>query len=246
MAVVSVQNLTIKYNDFTAVDSVSFDIASGQAVGILGSNGAGKSSSLRVIAGVNPPSAGKVFIDGLDMTSPDNVDKGRLLTGYCPDVGGLIKAATPREHIGIMLAARNKLYLWEQALELVERFNLSDFIDQPTTGFSHGMSRRLSVILAVLASQRVLILDEPFDGVDPNGVDTTISIIQEAKAAGLGIILSTHLQELLVRATDDVLIMNKGSIIASGSADEFAGSEGAARYAEMIKVNKTDGNEKDN
>lgn len=238
MTVVSVRDLVIKYNDFTAVNAISFDIKPGQAVGLLGSNGAGKSSSLRVLASVTPPTSGTVVIDGLDMSQPRNVDKGRLLTGYCPDVGGLIKMATPREHIGIMLSARGKLHLWPQALELVDRFNLGEFIDQPTSGFSHGMSRRLSVILAVLSSQRFLILDEPFDGVDPNGVDTTIEIIQEAKEAGLGIVLSTHLQELLVRATDTVLVMNKGNIVATGPSEEFSGAEGTQRYAELIQVTK--------
>lgn len=240
MSVVSVRNLVIRYGDFTAVDDISFEVSRGKVLGILGSNGAGKSSTLRVLAGVIPPFSGNVLINGIDVTAPDKVDKAREIIGYCPDVGGLIKTATIREHIGITLSLHRKLHLWNQALELVDRFDLMDFLDKPTGGFSHGMSRRLSVILAALSAQDVLILDEPFDGVDPNGVNTTIDIINEATSSGLGVILSTHLQTLLTRASDTIAIMSGGKILEGGDAQLFAGAEGETLYEQLIqKVSKS-------
>lgn len=233
-AMIEVANLTVRYGDMTAVDNISFTVESGKSLGILGSNGAGKSSTLRVLAGVNPPTEGKVRIAGYEVTHPRQVDLARSVTGYCPDVGGLIKTATIREHIGVTLALHNKLHLWSPALEMVERFELMEFLDVPTSGFSHGMSRRLSVILAALSSTNALILDEPFDGVDPTGVDITMSIINEAKESGLAVIISTHLQELLVRASDDVIVMKGGKIRESGFADRFKGEQGKSLYRSIL------------
>lgn len=233
-AMIEVESLTVRYGDMTAVDNISFEVAAGRSMGILGSNGAGKSSTLRVLAGVNPPTDGKARIAGYEVTHPRQVDLARSVTGYCPDVGGLIKTATIREHIGVTLALHNKLHLWSPALEMVDRFELMDFLDVPTSGFSHGMSRRLSVILAALSSTNALILDEPFDGVDPTGVDITMSIINEAKESGLAVVISTHLQELLVRASDDIIVMKGGKIRESGLADKFKGEQGKTLYRSIL------------
>lgn len=234
--VIDVQNLTVRYGSMTAVDNITFQVPPGTVLGILGSNGAGKSSTLKVLAGVNPPTEGVVSIGGYEITNPREADIARSIVGYCPDVGGLIKTATIREHISLNLALHNKLHLWSQALNLVKLFNLEDFLDSPAAGFSHGMSRRLSVILAALASTSALILDEPFDGVDPKGVDTTMSIINQAKASGLAVVISTHLQSLLVQASDEVLVMKKSTILDKGPATMFQGEDGVQRYRELLNI----------
>lgn len=234
MSLVTVRDLTIRYDQLTAVNGISFEVSSGQAVGLLGGNGAGKSSTLKVLSGVAPLTSGDVSISGYDLTDSVEADKARKVTGYCPDVGGLISQATIREHIGLSLGLHDRVHLWNQALETVERFGLSDALDRVTGGFSHGMSRRLSVVLAVLAADDVLILDEPFDGVDPLGVDVTLDIISEAKEAGLAVLVSTHLQELLVRASDEIIVMNHGSIVDHGVSNEFLGEEGRQRYQSIL------------
>lgn len=232
---IQVDNLSIRYGNHVAVNNVSFQVQSGETLGILGSNGAGKSSTLKVLACVNPLTSGRVLVGGYDVSHPRDVESAKKVLGYCPDVGGLIKTATIREHIGITLALHDKLHLWKQALELVERFNLLEFLDTPCADFSHGMSRRLSVILAVVASQQALILDEPYDGVDPLGADTTKEVIKEASEAGLSTIISTHLQSLLVESSDRVLIMRKGEVMAEDSADKFKGQAGTQRYREILE-----------
>lgn len=236
MSLVTVRDLTIRYDKLTAVNGISFDVASGQSVGLLGGNGAGKSSTLKVLSGIAPLTSGEVYMSGYDLRNPVEADKARGVTGYCPDVGGLVSQATIREHIGVTLGLHNRVHLWNQAYELVERFGLSEALDRITGGFSHGMSRRLSVVLAVLAADDVLILDEPFDGVDPLGVEVTLDIIKEAKAAGLAVLVSTHLQELLVRASDDIIVMTRGNIVDSGPATEFIGETGRERYQSLLEA----------
>lgn len=235
MSLVEVDSLKIMYKDFEAVKGINFYSDAGKVLGILGGNGAGKSSTLRSLAAVTPVTAGTILIDGTPITDPQYIDYGRSLIGYCPDVGGLIPQATIKEHLSLALNIHNKMHLWDSAVHLVERFGLGEALNKSTGGFSHGMSRRLSVVLALLTSQKVLILDEPFDGVDPLGVEETIKAVNEATSAGLTVIISTHLQDLLVEASDDVLIMSKGEIIARGPADRFRGEEGKQSYKAILE-----------
>lgn len=237
MSLVEVKDLRVIYKDFEAVKGISFYAESGKVLGILGGNGAGKSSTLKTIATVNPASSGEIIVDGVTVTEPQNIDYGRQNIGYCPDVGGLIPQATIKEHLALALNIHEKTHLWDSALHMVSRFGLDKALNKSSNNFSHGMSRRLSVILALLTSRKVLILDEPFDGVDPVGVAETIKTVNEAKEAGLAVIISTHLQDLLIEACDDILIMSQGEIIARGKSEKFSGEEGKKIYKALLEEN---------
>lgn len=234
--VIEVDDLTIRYGEVTAVNGLHLTLHRGEVLGLLGGNGAGKSSTLRALAGVNPPTTGHLIVAGHDMADRKAVEKGRAAVGYCPDVGGIIRQATVREHIGFALATRGLTHLWPQALDLAEQFDLLSVIDRPAHGFSHGMSRRLSVLLATLTAQDVLILDEPFDGVDPLGVDATMAAITRARDANLGVLVSTHLIDLLVDASDRVAVLIGGKVVAEDTAAAFAGQPGKDRYAALLKA----------
>lgn len=233
--VIEVKNLTVKFNGFTAVDSINFDVYGGEVVGILGSNGAGKSSTMKVLSGVMKPSSGEVRIDGHVLTSVNEEEEAKKLIGYCPDVGGLVVGATPRSHVQLLLSLDDRRDNYDKGLYLIDRFGLRQFIDTRVGGFSHGMSRRLSVLLAVLASKKVLILDEPFDGVDPEGEEAITEVVQEAKNAGLAVIVCTHRLDLLTAVTDRIVVMNKGSIIESLPAEQLEGKEGAMKYRNLLR-----------
>lgn len=235
--VIEVKNLTIKFNGFTAVDNINFDVHSGEVVGILGSNGAGKSSTMKVLSGVMKPTAGEVLIDGHVLTSRSEEETAKKLIGYCPDVGGLVVGATPRSHVQLLLSLDGRKENYDKGLYLIEKFGLSRFIDTRVGGFSHGMSRRLSVLLAVLASKKVLILDEPFDGVDPEGEEAITEVIEEAKRAGLAVIVCTHRLDLLTAVTDRIVVMNRGKIVESLPAEQLEGKAGALKYKNMLKSN---------
>lgn len=235
MELVEVENLVIKYQDLKAVKGVSFKVSEGKILGVLGGNGAGKSSTLRTLASVAPFDEGMIGINGVPLNSPENIDYARTIVGYCPDVGGLIPQATIKEHIALLLSLHNKHSLWGQAEELVDYFDLSEAMDKPTKSFSHGMCRRLSVILATLGSEKVLILDEPYDGVDPLGVEKTMELINRAKNSGLSVIISTHLQSLLTESCDDIIVMSKGEIISQGPVEDYQGSDGISLYRDILE-----------
>lgn len=234
MPIVEVKDLKIVYNQHVAVDGISFDIEPGQVVGFLGSNGAGKSSTLKVLGGVLNHTSGSVKVAGHAMEDYHSADLARSVIGYCPDVGGLIPQATLREHIGLSLSFHRRLDLWPQALSMVEIFGLSESLDTVVAGFSHGMSRRASVILATVSSFSLLILDEPFDGVDPIGVESVQKVIDMAKNAGIAVIVSTHLQDILAKATDEILIMSKGKILERLPSDQLVGESGVSLYRSII------------
>lgn len=235
MPIVEAKNLRVAYNDFLAVKDISFEIEVGQVIGFLGSNGAGKSSTLKVLGGVLTPTQGTVVIDGYKMSDYTQADAARGVLGYCPDVGGLIPQATLREHIGLSLTLHQRLELWEQALHFVELFGLEKMLDTVVAGFSHGMSRRASVILAAVASKSLLILDEPFDGVDPLGVAAVNEVIRTAADAGVAVVVSTHLQDTLAEATDRILVMSGGSILANMPSADLRGKEGIQAYKYLLE-----------
>jgi len=229
---VDVRGLQVRFEAVDAVARVDLRVPRGGAVALVGRNGAGKSTTLRVLAGVLPPSAGTVRVAGVDVV--DDPIAARHVSGYCPDVGGLVPRATPWEHL--QLAARLRgIAGWEaQARDLLERFDLAAAAHRVTAGFSHGMGRRLSVVLAAFHRPAVLLLDEPFDGVDPLGVQATLDLVATLREEGTAVLVSTHLLELAVQACDEAVVLRGGYVVAAAPASELAGTAGAHRYRELL------------
>ena len=227
-----VRGLHVRFGEVEAVAGIDMQGYAGEATGLLGRNGAGKSTTMRVLAGVVPPTEGQVRVAGYDVRRhPLEVKR---LVGYCPDVGGLVPRATPWEHL--QLAARlRRLEDWEtRGRDLLERFELGDVAHRITAGFSHGMGRRLSVVLAALHEPAVLLLDEPFDGVDPIGVEATFDVVADARARGACVLISTHLRELAVEVCTSVRVMRGGAQVAAIAASDMTGEEGARAYRALL------------
>lgn len=226
---VEVEDLAVRFGSVVAVAGVTFRVPAGGATALLGRNGAGKSTTMRVLAGVVPPTGGLTRVAGVDVARDPLEAKRR--TGYCPDVGGLVPRATPWEHLQLSARLRG----WEpRALELLEQFDLGGEAYRVTAGFSHGMGRRMSVALAVFHEPAVLLLDEPFDGVDPTGVDATLEAVADARARGASVILSTHLRDLAVQACDHAVVLRGGLAVANVDAHEMAGEGGARAYRALL------------
>jgi len=232
-ALVDVRGLVVTFGRVAAVDNLDLSVAAGGSVALVGRNGAGKSSTLRALGGVLPPTRGTVSVAGIDAVSEPR--RAREVVGYCPDVGGLIPRATPWEHLQLAAQLRGLAAGWEsRAQSLLERFDLAAASDRVTAGFSHGMGRRLSVLLAAFHEPAVLLLDEPFDGVDPLGVEATLEEIHRARLRGAAVLVSTHLLPLAVQACDDAVVLLAGRVVATSPASALAGEEGAARYRELL------------
>lgn len=237
-ALVDLDQLVISYSDQQppAVNQLTLQVPAGQVLGLLGGNGAGKTSTMRALAGVTPATSGRIMIAGHDLSNPAEADAARAVLGYCPDTAGLIRQGTVREHVGIALGLRDQLTAWPHALDMVEKFGLTAVLDRETTSFSHGMSRRLSVLLAALTATEVLILDEPFDGVDPTGVAVTAEVIAAARDAGLAVIVSTHLLSLLADVSDRIAVLLAGRLVDDAPADAFRGPAGVERYSHLLQA----------
>ena len=229
---VDIRGLVVRFGAVEAVRGIDLSAAAGRATALLGRNGAGKSTTMRVLAGVIPPTEGDVLVDGIDVRRDPLAVK--RLTGYCPDVGGLVPRATPWEHLQLAAALRH-LDDWEdRGRDLLERFDLGGAAHRVTAGFSHGMGRRLSVVLAAFHEPGVLLLDEPFDGVDPLGVEATLEVIADARARGAAVLVSTHLRDLAMHACETALVLRGGSAVASLDASELVGEDGAGVYRSLL------------
>jgi ABC-2 type transport system ATP-binding protein len=230
---VDVRELTVAFGSVVAVDGLDLTVHPGGSVALVGRNGAGKSTSLRVLAGVLPPTSGVVRVAGVDAAR--NPSAARVRVGYCPDVGGLIPRATPWEHLELAARLRAMPSGWQsRARDLLDRFDLGGVADRVTAGFSHGMGRRTSVVLAAFHEPQVLLLDEPFDGVDPLGVDATLELVHELRQNGSAVLVSTHLLPLAVQACDEAVVLRQGRVAAAAPASELAGDAGAERYRSLL------------
>jgi ABC-2 type transport system ATP-binding protein len=230
---VHVDALWVRFGPVDAVQGIDLSVPAGTATALLGRNGAGKSTTMRVLAGVVPPTGGLVTVDGRDIRT-DTLAVKRV-TGYCPDVGGLVPRATPWEHLQLAARLRRLESGWEaRARDMLERFDLGAATHRVTAGFSHGMGRRMSVVLAAFHRPKVLLLDEPFDGVDPLGVEATMEVIADARAQGSAVLVSTHLRELAVEACQDAYVLRGGRAVAQLPAADMAGEAGASAYRSLL------------
>jgi ABC-2 type transport system ATP-binding protein len=230
---IDIRALQVRFGAVEAVRHLDLTVHGGGSTALVGRNGAGKSTTMRVLAGVIPPSAGSVHVCGHDLRRDTLEAKRRI--GYCPDVGGLIPRATPWEHLQLSARLRQLQPGWEaRARDLLESFDLGAHAYRVTSGFSHGMGRRMSVVLAAFHQPDVLLLDEPFDGVDPLGAEATLEVVRDARARGCGVLVSTHLIDLAVQACDEAVVLRGGSVVAAAPADQLRGVEGAHTYRSLL------------
>jgi ABC-2 type transport system ATP-binding protein len=236
-------NLKTGYNKNSIISSIpDLKIAKNSPLGIAGINGAGKTTFLKTIAGVLPILEGEIHFtskNGTKLVLNDHLDMEnfRAGMGYCPDVGGLIPAATPKEHINILLNLIPKHMRAEairKAEDVFQRMGLAEVVDSPCGTFSHGMMRRTSVALAYVNASEILILDEPFDGVDPDGVRRIQDIVEECAKNGTIVILSSHLINILAESVERILVMAGGNIISMEDSSSFKDAAGLEKYNNFI------------
>jgi len=215
-AVVSCRSLTKHYGEVVAVDGVSFALAAGTVTGFLGPNGAGKTTTLRMLLGLAEPTAGEALVFGRRYRELDRPIRrvGAVLesTDYHPSRSG-------RNHLrALALAAELPLGRVEEVLELVE---LTGAAGRRVRTYSLGMRQRLGVAAALLGDPELLALDEPANGLDPAGVRWLRTFLQTLAAEGRTVLVSSHLLAEVAQTVDQVVIIDHGRLLASGSLDEL-------------------------
>ncbi len=222
---IKINNLTKKYYDTVAIDSISFDIKSGSIVGFLGPNGAGKTTTMRILSGYMPPNSGAALINNIDVVhNPFEVKK---LVGYLPEDNPLYFDMTPLEILEFCAKVRNlkKTYFKKRIKEVIEICGLAEVLVKPVSVLSKGFRQRVGIASAILHDPPVLILDEPTTGLDPNQIQEIRKLIKSLEGQK-SIIISTHIMQEVQAICQRVIIINNGKIVADGTHDELTSSSG--------------------
>ena len=215
------RGLNKRYGNLEAVRDLSFDVRPGEVFGFVGSNGAGKTTTMRIVLGTLLADGGQVLWDG----KPIDFETRRRI-GYMPEERGLY----PKMHAGEQLVYLGQLHGLSDAAALdasnrwLERFGLKDRAKDDVQKLSHGNQQRVQLAAALVFEPILLILDEPFAGLDPEAVDSMSAVLHERATAGIPVVFSSHQLDLVERLSDRVAIIQKGSLVAVGTVDELRGS----------------------
>lgn len=213
-----IRNLTRRFGDLTAVDDVSFDVEPGKFTGFVGGNGAGKTTTMRMIMGLLQPNAGEVRWEGHPITTRE-----RAQFGYMPEERGLYPKQAVRSQLVYLgqLHGMPRREAREAADALMHRFGLGDRLTDKLETLSLGNQQRVQIAAAVIAQPMGLILDEPFNGLDPDAVDEMFVLLSEFTTRHVPVLFSSHQLDLVENICDDIVILAKGRVVASGPVDEL-------------------------
>jgi len=219
--VLEIENLTKRYGQHTVVDDLSFRCAAGEVLGFLGPNGAGKSTTMKMVTGFVPPSAGRVSVCGLDIDQASL--EARRCIGYLPEGAPCYPEMTPSSFLEFIADIRG-LTPAERKTRLdsvIEALHLGPVLDQSIDTLSKGFKRRVGLAQAILHDPKVLILDEPTDGLDPNQKHEVRELIRSMATNKL-IVLSTHILEEVEAVCTRAIIIANGSILADDTPEQLA------------------------
>jgi ABC-2 type transport system ATP-binding protein len=218
---IKANNLTKEFGTSKALDNINLEIKSGQVFGILGPNGSGKTTFLKIIAGVLESTSGSVFINELN-TSKDR-DLVKKIVGYVPETPTLYESLTPREFLNFVASVRgiNENKFKERAENFCNAFGLKDNLDEPIGSLSFGTKQKVAVIGAMLHDPEVLVLDEAMNGLDPKSSKILKTLLKDFAARGRCVIFSTHIMEVAEDLCDRLAILYKGKIITEGTLQDL-------------------------
>ncbi|MCI9199589.1 MAG: ABC transporter ATP-binding protein [Lachnospiraceae bacterium] len=202
--------LTKTYGKYKAADNVNFSISDGEIGILLGPNGAGKSTVIKSIAGLLRYN-GKILIKGMDAKNLE----AKKVFAYVPEIPAMYEALTVREHLEFIIHAYNLSVTEEDITNLFERFELLDKQDKLGNELSKGMMQKVSICCALIVNPKVILLDEPMVGLDPAAIKELKQVVLELKEAGVTVLISTHMLEMVKELWDVMFVMDKGHIIAS-------------------------------
>lgn len=219
--VIETKKLTKKYGEFVAVDSLNLAVKPGEIFGVLGPNGAGKTTTILMLLGLTEPTSGIVRVLGLDPARQPLSVKSHV--GYMPDEIGFYDELTARENLiyTAKLNGLNRSQAYERIDEALERMGLSDVGDHTVGTFSRGMRQRLGVADVLVKKPQLIIMDEPTQGLDPEGAREFLDMILSLKAEGITILLSSHLLYQVQAICDRVGLFSRGKMVLIGTVPEL-------------------------
>lgn len=217
----TVSNLTGGYFGHPVLDDVSFEIENGELIGLIGLNGAGKSTTIQEIIGLLTPYSGEILLDGL--TLQEDLEAYRQKIGFIPETPSLYEELTLREHIEVTALAYGvpAELAMKRAEKLLETFRLSDKLDWFPVNFSKGMKQKVMIICAFLTEPSLYIIDEPFLGLDPLAIQDLIDLMLAMKNEGASILMSTHILPTAEKFCDKFVVLHEGKVRAFGTLEDL-------------------------
>ncbi len=209
-----------------AVDGVSFQARDGEITGLLGPNGAGKTTTLRMLYTLMKPDSGRVLVDGRDTAT--EAEAVRRALGVLPDARGVYKRLTARENITYFgeLHGLGAATIATRTESLVQALNMQDFIDRRTEGFSQGQRTKTAIARALVHDPGNVILDEPTNGLDVMTTRGLREFLKQLRAEGRCVVFSSHIMQEVAALCDRIVIIARGQVVASGTADELRAQTG--------------------
>jgi len=209
------------YSQIPVLKDISFDVKDGELVGLIGLNGAGKSTTINHIIGLLTPQKGTIKINGLTITEDNQEFKQQI--AYIPEMPILYQELTLREHIELTIMAYGLDHekAWKRATELLKIFRLENKLDWFPANFSKGMKQKVMIACAFVTEAPLMIIDEPFLGLDPLAVHDLLSLIEERKKAGASVLMSTHALDTAEKYCDRFVLLHDGQVKIEGSLAEL-------------------------
>lgn len=233
---IRMSQVTRRFGPVLAVDQLALEVAAGSCFALLGSNGAGKSTTVRILSTLLAPDQGVVEVAGLDVTR--NPHAVRRVIGVVPDFPVLFDPLTPRENLQQVARLRGfpAAEITTRITELAAALSLEPHLDEPVVGLSHGTKKKAALAVAMLHAPPVLLLDEPFEGIDPLATGTIRDLLATLRARGVTVFLTSHVLPLVETMATHVAVMERGTLRASGTLDQVAGPHGSLEAAFLSLV----------
>jgi len=226
-----IQNLRKSYKKKTVIRDVSIDLKQGEVVALLGPNGCGKSTTFYSIAGIVAPEAGRVIIDGRDVTSLPMYRRAALGIGYLPQEMSIFRGMNVEDNIMAILeiSIKETQKRQERLEELLSEFSITHIRQAPAMALSGGERRRAEIARCLAANPKYLLLDEPFAGVDPIAVNEIRVLVADLKTRGIGVLITDHNVRETLEIVDRAYIINEGTVLMSGTTEEVVRDENVRR-----------------
>ena len=208
-----IENLTKTYGDFKALNHVSLEAENGKILGILGRNGAGKTTTIKSIMGIIEPEEGSITFDGID------IRKAKVSIGYLPEERGLYVNAVVKDQLlyFAMLNGMDKKAAFTEIKKLLEEFKIPGYLNKKVKTLSKGNKQKIQLISAILHKPQMVILDEPFSGLDPVNIELFKSTVLDLKKSGATILFSSHRMEDVEEMCDRIVMLNKGNVVENNT-----------------------------
>lgn len=233
-----IENLTKTYGDKKAVDNLSLHIESGNIYGFIGHNGAGKTTTLKAVVGIMNFDSGNIYIDGKSITK--NPLECKKIMAYIPDNPDLYEYLSGVKYLNFIcdIYDVDQIKRQERIKKYADMFELTDSLGEVISSYSHGMKQKLAIIAALIHEPKLIVMDEPFVGLDPKASHILKGLMRQLCDRGGAIFFSTHVLEVAEKLCDKVAIIKAGKLVVSGKTQEIIGDESLENvFLELEDVN---------